>query len=141
MPNSCTVSLDPTTIYERLDGETLTSALKPFIKGASRVSADHIAAEAIARLTRQVSGAPSRHPPPTVDQITVKSDRTGWGWIVDAGNLSTPMLDRWLELGTRRMQARPFFFDSARLEQAAHLDRVQNAVRAALSQYGLGDTV
>jgi hypothetical protein len=137
MPNSFTIDLPNLgVIREALEGESLKTVIKGFIKVASRVSADNIARDAKARLQRQLSGTSSGE---TVAGITVKSDRTGWGWIVDAGNVSTPMLDRWLENGTKHMKARPFFYSSAQLEEQAHFGRIQGAVQAAISQYGLGD--
>ncbi len=138
MPNNTfTIDLpNLAVIREALEGESLKSVIKGFIKVASRISADNIAQDAAARLQRQLSGTSSGE---TVAGIIVKSDRTGWGWIVDAGNVSTPMLDRWLENGTRHMHARPFFWDSARLEEQAHYGRIQGAVQAAISEYGLGD--
>lgn len=135
---SFTIDVDAIALRANLEG-SLVEQLKPFCAVAAKVSADHIRDEAVARLTRQLSGAPSRHPPPTVDQIKVKSDRTGWGWLVDAGNIAQPMLDRWLEFGTTRMHARPFFADSARLEETAHFGRIQAAVQAGLSEFGLGE--
>lgn len=134
--NDITISIDPNRVAEQLDGVTLSDALKPFIKPAARISADHVVQEAKALLQRQLSGTSTGE---TVAGIVVKSDRTGWGWLVDAGNLSTPMLDRWLEMGTKHMHARPFFFDAARLEETAHRDRIHAAVGAALSQYGLAE--
>lgn len=141
MPNSVTVEVNGgDALKERF--ETLPAALKPFIKTAAKFSADHIRDEAKARLLRQLSGASSGR---TVAGIVVRADRSGWGWIVDAGNVVQPMLDRWLEfgtetkLGTEKMRARPFFFDSARLEEAAHLSRIRGAVAAGISEHGLGD--
>jgi hypothetical protein len=141
MPNSITVSIDPNRVAEQLDGETLTTALKPFVKVASRISADNVCAEAKARLQRQLSGTSTGV---TVENISVKSDRTGWGWIVDAGNPVTPMLDRWLEgrghSGFKNpLRHKPFFWASATLEESAHRARIHAAVQAALSQYGLGE--
>lgn len=142
MPNSFTITIDSEKMHEALEGESLRTVIKGFIKGASRVSADRVKADAQARLLRQLSGTSTGE---TVASIVVKSDRTGWGWILHAGNETTPMLDRWLEKGTKtqsggtRMAARPFFWDSVRLEEQAHLSRVRDAVDAALSEYGLGE--
>lgn len=137
MPNTFTIDLpNLEVIREALEGESLKSVIKGFMKAASRVSADHIAVEAAARLERQLSGTSTGE---TVAGIVVKSDRTGWGWVVDAGNVSQPMLDRWLENGTKHMHARPFFWDAARLEEQAHLGRIQAATQAAISEFGLGD--
>lgn len=136
MPNSFTIDVDGTAMRDALEGESLRAVIKGFIKVASHTSADNIAREAKARLQRQLSGTSSGQ---TVAGIVVKSDRSGWGWIVDAGNTRMPMLDRWLESGTKKMAARPFFWESARIEQQAHVDRVRAAIQAALSEYGLGD--
>ncbi len=137
MPNSFTIDLpNLAVIREALEGESLKTVIKGFIKSASRVSADNIARDAAARLQRQLSGTSSGR---TVAGIVVKSDRTGWGWIVDAGNVAQPMLDRWLEYGTKHMHAREFFYSSAQVEAGPHFGRIEAAVQAAISQYGLGD--
>lgn len=133
MRNSFTIDVDATALKATL--LRLDQIVKPFIKVASKISADHICADAKARLLRQLSGTSTGK---TVAGIVVKSDRTGWGWIVDAGNTTTPMLDHWLESGTARMAARPFFYASAQLEAQAHRERIQAALHAALSEQGLG---
>lgn len=142
MPNSFTVEIDGAQMREELEGESLRAVIKSFIRVASRESADHIRQEAANRLERQLvpgvgKGFGGHATGATVKGIVVKSDRTGWGWIVDAGNVSMPMLDRWLEKGTKQMPARPFFWSSAQLEESSHLARVQAAIQAALSEYGL----
>lgn len=133
MRNSFTIDVDATALKATL--LRLDQIVKPFIKVASKISADHICADAKARLLRQLSGTSTGQ---TVAGIVVKSDRTGWGWIVDAGNVSTPMLDHWLESGTERMAARPFFYASAKVEEQAHGERIRAAIHAALSEQGLG---
>ena len=137
MPSSFTIEIDGAKMREALEGESLKAVIKTFVKAAARISADHIQVDAAARLERQLSGTSSGR---TVAGIKVLSDRTGWGWVVDAGNLSQPMLDHWLENGTKHMHARPFFDASAQLEQAAHAERVRAAIQAALSEYGLGES-
>jgi hypothetical protein len=137
-----TVDIDEAAMREALEGESLRAVIKGFIKGASRISADNIAADAKARLERQLSGQSSGQ---TVEGIIVKSDRTGWGWIVDAGNARIPMLPRWLEGDPshggfkNENRRKPFFYDSARVEQSPHERRVSSAIQAALSQYGLAE--
>jgi len=131
-----TVTCNATELREKLDGLTLGKALAPFIKGAARVSADHIAAEAAARLARQLSGKSSGA---TVAGIKVKSSGA-FGWAVVSGNAKVPMLPRWLE-GAFKAQGRrkPFLMASATLEQTAHTNRIDAAIQAGLSEYGLGD--
>ena len=136
MPSDFTITIDGTQMREALEGDSLKAVIKGFVRGASKVSADHIAGEAKARLERQLSGASTGA---TVKGIVVKPDRSGWGYLVDAGNVAQPMLDRWLEKGTKTMRARPFFWESATLERSAHVGRVQTAIQAALSQYGLAE--
>lgn len=136
MANTITVFCDPTELLERLDGQTLGKALAPFIKGASRVSADHIAVDAAARLSRQLSGTSTGA---TVAGIKVKSSGA-FGWVVVSGNAKVPMLPRWLEHAFKNVARRkPFLMASATLEQASHTKRIDAAIQAGLSEYGLGD--
>ena len=134
MADVIAVTCDPTDLLAKLEGETLTQALKPFIKAAAKISADHIASEARARLDRQLSGTSTGA---TVGGIRVKS--VGIGWVVLSENARVPMLPRWLE-GAFKDVARhkPFLMASATLEQAVHTERISAAIAAGLSEYGLG---
>jgi hypothetical protein len=131
MPDSLTLDVNADEVTATL--RSLPAALKPFIKGASKISAEHIRDDAKARLLRQLSGTSTGE---TVAGIVVKADRSGWGAIVDAGNLTTPMLDRWLEYSTKKMRARPFFWDSVRLEESAHRSRIRSAIMAGCHEHG-----
>jgi hypothetical protein len=134
--NTITVSCDATVLLAKLDGLTLGKALAPFIKGAAKVSADHIAAEAAARLSRQLSGTSSGA---TVAGIKVKSSGA-LGWVVVSGNAKVPRLPRLLERSFKNVARRkPYLMASAALEQSAHTDRIDAAIQAGLSEYGLGD--
>jgi hypothetical protein len=130
------ITIDGAAMREALQGESLKAEIKGFVKAASRISADHIADEAAARLARQLSGTSSGT---TVAEIAVQSARDGWGWVVVSGNTRTPMLPRWLEAGTRHMKARSYFNSSALLEEAAHHERIAAAIQAALSVHGLAE--
>ena len=114
----------------------LPDSLKPYIKEAAGITAAKIRDDAQERLLRQLSGTSTGE---TVRGILVNPDRSGWGWVVDAGNLTTPMLDRWLERGTRNMAPRAFFYSSALLEEQAHRERVSEAIRRAIHDKGLGE--
>ena len=131
-----TITIDGTALRAALEGESLKAEIKSFVKVAARISADHIAREAAARLERQLSGTSTGA---TVAGIVVRSDRTGWGWVVQSGHARTPKLPFYLERGTRHMAARSYFDASAQLEESAHYTRVQGAIQAALSVHGLGD--
>ena len=136
--NSFTMTVDDTTALEA-SLVALPDSLKPYIKAAAFTTATRIRADAQARLQRQLLALPRNQPSETVEGILVNPDRSGWGYVVDAGNLTTPMLDRWLERGTKSMHARPFFFDSARLEEQAHAERVGAAIQQCIADNGLGD--
>ncbi len=138
-----TITLEWAALQEAMEGESLKTVIRQFVQVAAEVSASHIRDEAIQRLQRQLvagvgKGFGGHATGETVEGIVIKKLRSGWGYIVDAGNATQPLLDLWLEKGTTNMPARPFFYDSARLEQQAHQDRVGNAIGAALSEYGLG---
>ena len=130
MADSLTVTVEYETLKETLTA--LPARLKPFVAAAARVSADHIANEARARLQRQIRPEATE----TVASIRVVSDRTGWGWRVVAGKASFPMVAVWLEHGTRHQRARPFLYPSARLEEAAHTRRIEAAIRVGLAEQG-----
>jgi hypothetical protein len=119
-------------------------SLKPYVSAAAFITATNIRAEAVARLKRQLvagvgKGFGGHGTGETEEGILVNPLGSGWGWIVDAGNLTTPMLDLWLERGTKHMAARPFFFDSGRLEEQAHADRINAGITQAIADQGLGD--
>jgi hypothetical protein len=136
MANTITVSCDPTELLARLDGQTLGQALAPFVKAAARISADRIVVEAAGRLSRQLSGTSTGA---TVAGIKVRSSGA-YGWSVVSGNAKVPMLPRWLENKFKAQGRRkPFLMASATLEQTAHTKRIDAAIQAGLSEYGLGD--
>lgn len=104
------------------------------LKGAAKVTADHIAREAQARLQRQLGpGATGK----TVAGIRVVEDERGY--LVIAQRNPFPNLPLWLDKGTVRMSARPFFDSSAQLEQGPHLRRLHEAAQAAIAEVGLGE--
>jgi len=131
-----TIAIDGTALREALEGASLKTEIKGFVKAAARISADNIAREAAARLDRQLSGTSTGA---TVKGIRVRSDRTGWGWVVQSEHPDTHKLPFWLDTGTTHMKARDYFRSSSQLEEAAHHARVQAAIQAALSVHGLGD--
>lgn len=141
--NSFTVTVDDTTALTA-SLVALPESLKPYVSAAAFITASKIREDAVARLKRQLvpgvgkgfGGHPSGE---TADGILVNPIRSGWGWIVDAGNMTTPLLDLWLERGTKNMPARTFFYSSAVLEQQAHAERIAAGVAQALADRGLGD--
>lgn len=141
MAGSLSITIDGAAAREALEGESLRAVVRSFIKAAARVSADNIQREAKNRLQRQLSGHSTGD---TVEGIVVLADRSGFGWIVDAGNARMAPLPRWLEGdpalgGFKNVKRRkPFLMISAALEEDAHERRVADAIQAALLEYGLG---
>lgn len=131
MADSISVTVDAQTVKDNL--VVLPECLKPYVRAAARISADHIRDEARVRLQRQLSAAATGE---TVASIRVTSDRSGWGWTVRAGKVSFPMIAYWLERGTEHQRARPYLDVSARLEQEAHTRRIEAAIRAGLAESG-----
>lgn len=113
---------------------------------AAKVSADHIASEAEARLSRQVGPQTTGA---TVAGIRVEVDRHGDGYAVTSSRDPMPDLPKWLERGTKEntkpyphhhhaTYAKPFFDISGRLEEGAHRERIIEALQAATDEVGLG---
>ena len=100
-------------------------------KAASKVTADAIATEAKRRVRRRTGL--------TAEGIVVEEDRARVGYVVLATRQQFPNLPHWLEHGTKFMTASPFFFPSARLEEAAHERRIREALQLAIDDVGLGD--
>ncbi len=139
--NSFTVTVDDYTATTA-SLVSLPESLKPGVSAAAFITATDIRTEAIARLKRQLVAGVGKgfggHPTgETEEGILVNPLRNGWGWIVDAGNMTTPLLDLYLERGTVNMAARPFFYDVAQLVAQAHTDRIGAAIQA-VTEKGLG---
>jgi hypothetical protein len=114
--NSIAITLDSAAIREALEGDSLKAVLREFVKAASRVSADHVCAEAKIRLARQLSGHSTGE---TVEQIRVRSAGAS-GWVVIAGNARVPRLDFWLERGFKNeLRRKPFLFASVAARASA----------------------
>lgn len=124
--------------------------LQRHINDASRVTATQVVREARARLGRQIAPRSTQRNPrhqSSVDSILAEPAYDGDGWIVAYENPEMPNLGLWLEKGTKagkrhnyaRTQARPFFYSSIELEVGAHERRIEDAVRSAANELGLGD--
>lgn len=125
-----------------VDASSLLAALKQLgdraekhVKAAAKVTADRVATEARSRAARRTGE--------TAASVTVEESRDGKGWVVLPWDFTKPSrmpnLPIWLEFGTKHMTPRPYFFSSARLEEAAHERRIAEAVQAAIDEVGLGD--
>ena len=63
----------------------------------------------------------------------------GWRVYVEPMPPRPANLPQWIEFGTKKMQARPFLFSSARLEEGAHVRRISEALTVAIEEQGLGE--
>lgn len=125
--------LDDSALVRAL--QQLGPAVERHTLPACKVTADNVAREARQRLQRQLGPEATGK---TVAGILVELAESGDGYVVIAERNPFPDLPGWLEHGTRHMDARPFFDVSARLEEAAHRRRLEDAVQAAIDEVGLG---
>lgn len=116
---------------------------------ASLATAHAIVREARARLSRQLGPDATGRTEAGID-IT-RADRGGY--IVGSGRNPMPNLPLWIEKGTRKgtritrgrarsggnMKARPYFYESAELEELPHLQRVVDELQAEIDAEGLGE--
>jgi hypothetical protein len=122
-----TAELDATDVLDAL--RRFPDAVLKETKPASKISADSIQREAQRRV-RRLSGE-------TAERIRVVELRNGTGYLVESTNMRMPNLPIWLEAGTKRMSAKPYFYESVRLESNAHERRIGEAVGRAISGLGL----
>lgn len=142
MPNLLSIDVDIAPLTAAL--RALPEAVRVETADACRITAEHIAREARARLQRQLGpGATGQ----TVAGIIAEPAYDGNGYVVMADRDPFPNLPLWLEKGTRpgkrrnfaRTPPRPFFYASIELEAGAHERRIVEAMQDAGGDVGLGD--
>lgn len=124
--------------------DSLGASVLKHTKAAARVTAERIVAGARARVRRRTGR--------TAAGITAEETYDGTGYVVlpfnaaferaliESGNDQQPAnLPLWLEFGTKKMTAKPFFFAAARVEVGAHDRRMRAAIQDAIDEKGLGD--
>lgn len=120
----------------------LGPAAEAAVDVAALATSTAIVREAKARLARQLSGSSSGQ---TLEGIQItRADRGGF--VVGVSRPSMPNVPLWIEKGTKKgkprshaQTARPYFYDSAELEEGPHLRRVADAIAQVLADQGLGD--
>lgn len=122
------ITVDVAPVVEAL--EHLTPALEDATRAASEVSANNVANEARGRVARRTGK--------TAEGIHVVEAPELAGYDVIVAN-DKPGLPFWLELGTKHMTARPFFYASVALEEEPHARRIAEAVDTTIEAEGLGD--
>lgn len=141
MSDVLTIEIDTTALVAAID--RVGAVAERRVLAAAKVTADRIVAEARSRVARRTGR--------TATGITAEVSRDGQAYVVlpfdrdfevallNAGNnQQAENLPLWLEFGTQKMTARPYFFVAARLEESAHLRRVRDAITTALAETGLG---
>lgn len=141
MADGFTIDVDTAGVVAAL--LTLGDAAQPYINAAAKASADELVAEAQARLERKLGPNATGE---TVAGIQAFPAHDGNGTIVISSNARMPNLPLWLEKGTKRHKAGghtspalAYFYSAEQLEQAPHLRRIQEALRQAIADRGLGD--
>ena len=135
MADGMSITVDTTALFAAMD--KCVVEVEKALKANAKVTADNIAREVSARAARAASG-PTRGSH-MADHVIVEETRNGDGYVVYVRHPEMPNQDLWLEVGTKHMTARPFFFSSARLEEGAHDRRAREAVQSAIDAVGLGD--
>jgi hypothetical protein len=125
------IVVDATAIVEALD--RLGPRAQPYVTDACRISAANITTEIRARAARAFVSRTGE----TIGGIAMQPSADGIGFVVVDAEHRMPHLPAWLEHGTARMPAHPFFDAAARLEQPAHVRRISTALTLALEAEGL----
>lgn len=141
MANSVTFEMDASKLLAAFDA--VTEAIRLPTLDACRVTAEHIAREARARVSRRGPN-PTRAQqgrPPLEDLIRVEPMHNGTGYVVIVeepvrDNSGAEYLPIFLEFGTVNMTRRVFFFAAATLEKEAHRQRLNEAVQAGVDAVG-----
>ena len=130
MPESMlSISADTSELFRAMD-RLVDAELQRFTKPVAQDTAERVEAEARRRV-RIRTGT-------THAGITTRETRDGTGYVVSAYRQQFPNLPIWLERGTERMPAYPFFFEGARLEAGGHERRMLGAIQQAIDEAGLG---
>lgn len=99
-------------------------------------TAERVAREAQNRLDRALGPDATGK---TAAGIQVEESRDGRGYVVVARRSGERLLPRWLDKGTRHMDARLFFDDAGRLEEGPYLRRVTTIIGDLIAEKGLGE--
>ena len=125
-----TAEVDTAALIRALD--RMPARVMVRTKAAAKVTADRIEREMRRRVPVR-----SGH---TREQIRVEEDHARVGYVVLANDpRERTHLELYLEVGTKYMTARPFFYNAARLEEGAHDRRMRAAIAEAIEAEGLGD--
>ena len=143
MADGVTLDVETSRLLQALS-RLEASVVERHTKPACLVTAMRIQREARARVRRRTGR--------TAAGITVEESYDKQGYVVlpfndalersllSAGNdQQAENLPYWLEVGTRKMTKKPYFFESARLEEAGHDRRIKDAIQAAIDESGLGE--
>ncbi len=129
--DTLTIDVDTRALFDALDA--LGDAAEELVHEAARATAHRVAESArgrVRRATGQMAAAI------TVDE----APKPLGGFRVYVGSMQgrADNMAQWHEFGTRYMSAQPFMFNSARLEEGAHVQRVREALARAGREQGFG---
>ena len=141
MPDGFTIDVESAAVIAALT--TLGDAAQPYVNTAAHETADAMVTEAQGRLERKLGPNATGE---TVAGIRAFPAHDGNGYIVVSGNAETPTLPLWLEKGTKKGRAGShsspalaYFYSAEQLGQAPHFRRIQDALKQAIADRGLGD--
>ena len=132
MADKLTITVDTADLLAAL--ARLGARAERHVHAAAKVTAEKIREEARGRV-RRATGRTAN----AIVTEEAEGPLGGWRVYVEPMPPRAANLPQWIEFGTKKMQARPFLFSSARLEAGAHLRRVSEALDAAIEEQGLGE--
>ncbi len=128
MSDGITMEMDAAEVLAAIDALGPSCAEKT--KSAARITANAVAIEARGRVRRRKGE--------TLAGIAVEDTYDGVGYVVLSANEREPNLPHWLDKGTSKMDAHPYFDASAVLEERPHFERISDAIQQAINEKGLG---
>ena len=138
------IDADTTELFRAMDRAVVEIETRAM--AVAKDTADRIVSNAKQRVARATGAtAAGIHAEPTHDgtgYVVLPWDQRlaaqAWagGATTREHNAGKPM---WLEFGTVKMSARPFFFVSAQLEESGHDRRMREAIQDGIEASGLGD--
>jgi hypothetical protein len=140
-----TIDVDLAPLIRAL--ERIPDAILAHLKPVAQQTADHIVAEAKARVARRTGHTAEQirveetGEPDVWEQLVLdKSADDDFAYIIRADDPTTKLhTEKWLEFGTKFETPRPFFFVAADLERGAYERASRQAIQDAIDETGLGD--
>ena len=128
MADSFTATVNSSALLAMMD--RVGPSLAFHTRDVARETAVRITAEAKARVARR-TGETSRE-----IHWEMSKDEKGYVVLAYDTTMNKTIVDVWLETGTKWMNAQPWFFASALIENGPHLRRMEERIQTVLDDLG-----